>query len=45
MNDKLKWILAAGGIGFAGYAVWQFLRESGNVIRANGRKREPWEIE
>jgi hypothetical protein len=44
MNEKLKWILAAGGVAFIGFAVWQWLRESANAaIRAN-RPRQPWEM-
>ncbi|MCI0700990.1 MAG: hypothetical protein L0241_07900 [Planctomycetia bacterium] len=45
MDDKLKWMLAAGGLGFVGFAVWQFMRETGNAVRAAGRERKPWEIE
>jgi hypothetical protein len=44
MEDKLKWVLAAAGIGFVGYTVWQFLHESSKVARARQRKREPWEM-
>jgi hypothetical protein len=39
MEDKLKWYVAAGLVGFVGFAVWQFLRESATPRR----KREPWE--
>ena len=45
MDDTLKWFLAAGLVGFVGFAVWQFLRESANAARAAGRKRQPWEFE
>jgi len=36
----LKWVYAAAGIGFIGYAVLQFLSESAKVAQ---RKRAPWD--
>jgi hypothetical protein len=41
MEDKLKWVVAAGGLGFLGYAVWQYLSEAAKLGR---RPREPWEV-
>jgi hypothetical protein len=45
MDDKLKWVYAAGGLGLLGYAVGQFLSESAKASRAARRRREPWEME
>jgi hypothetical protein len=39
MEDKLKWVAAAGLTGFMGFALWQFVRES----TTPRRKRQPWE--
>ena len=44
MDEKLKWLVAAGGIAFVGFAVWQFLREAAGSARRANRKREPWEM-
>jgi hypothetical protein len=44
MQEKMKWLLAAGGVGFLGYAVWQFVRESSRAARAAQRPRQPWEM-
>lgn len=44
MGDKLKWIVAAGLIGFVGFAVWQFLAESLAGARRANRERQPWEV-
>jgi hypothetical protein len=44
MDEKLKWPVAAGGVGFVGFAVWQFLRETAGAARRTNRKREPWEM-
>jgi hypothetical protein len=41
MDEKLKWVFAAVGVGFVGYAVWGFLNESAKV---NRRERQPWEV-
>jgi hypothetical protein len=43
-EDKLKWVIAAGGLAFFGYAVWQYLDEAAKAARATQRKREPWEM-
>jgi membrane protein required for beta-lactamase induction len=40
----LKWVVAAGGVAFVGYAVRQYLTESARAARASRRKREPWEV-
>ncbi|QJW99121.1 hypothetical protein [Frigoriglobus tundricola] len=44
MDEKLKWVIAAGLVGFVGAAVWQFLKESANAARRADRHREPWEL-
>jgi hypothetical protein len=44
MDDKLKWIVAAGLVAFVGFAVWQFVRETASSARHAKRKREPWEM-
>jgi hypothetical protein len=40
MDDKLKWFVAAGGLGMLGYALWGFVSESAKV---SNRPRQPWE--
>ena len=40
----MKWVFAAGGVAFVGFAVWQFLRETAKVKRGSGRERQPWEM-
>ena len=44
MDDKLKWVIAAGGVGMLGYAIWQFLIESAKAVQASRRERQPWEM-
>jgi hypothetical protein len=44
MDEKLKWLVAAGAIAFVGFAVWQFVRESVGAARRSNRHREPWEM-
>ncbi|MBN9119033.1 MAG: hypothetical protein J0I06_07710 [Planctomycetes bacterium] len=43
MDEKMKWLVAAGGAAFVGFAVWQFLREAAGSARRSLRRREPWE--
>jgi hypothetical protein len=45
MDEQLKWVFAAGGLGLVGYAFWQFASESAKVAIASRRERQPWEIE
>ena len=45
MDETLKWVYAAGGLGMLGYALWQFGCESANAARAARRERQPWEID
>ena len=45
MDETLKWVYAAGGLGMLGYALWQFGCESARAARAARRERQPWEIE
>jgi len=40
MNEKLKWVVAAGLAAFVGVALWQFGRECTTPRRRN---RQPWE--
>ncbi len=40
----MKWVFAAGGLAFFGYAVWQYLNESAKVAQAAKRPRQPWDI-
>jgi hypothetical protein len=40
----MKWVFAAGGVGFVGYAVWQYLQASAEAALASRRKREPWDV-
>ena len=44
MNEKLKWLVATGGVAFVGFAVWQFVREMAGAARRSDRQREPWEM-
>jgi membrane protein required for beta-lactamase induction len=44
MEDKMKWVVLAGGVGLVGYAVWQFLHESAKARRTSRRERQPWEL-
>lgn len=40
----MKWVIAAAGIAFVGYAVWQFQQEAARARSNRGRKRQPWEL-
>ena len=40
MDEKLKWVYAAAGLGLVGTAVYQFLRET---TRTSNRPRQPWD--
>ena len=44
MDEKLKWVVAAGLVAFVGFVVWQFAAESAASARRANRKREPWEV-
>jgi hypothetical protein len=44
MDDKLKWVAAAGLVAFVGFALWQFVGESAAAARRSNRRREPWEM-
>lgn len=43
-EENMKWLIAAGGVAFGGYATWQYLDESARARRAGRRKRDPWEM-
>jgi hypothetical protein len=43
MDEKLKWVFAAVGVGFVGYAVWQYVSEAAKAAQAARRERQPWE--
>lgn len=44
MDEKLKWVAAAGLVAFVGFAVWQFVSESAASARRARRERQPWEM-
>ena len=44
MDDKLKWLAAAGLVAFVGFAVWQFVAETAASATRAKRAREPWEL-
>ena len=44
MDEQLKWVFAAGGLCFVGYAFWQFANESAKAVAASRRERQPWEV-
>jgi hypothetical protein len=44
-DERLKWALAAGGVGFVAFAVFQFLRDTKDALRAAAaRPRQPWDV-
>jgi hypothetical protein len=42
-EEKLKWIVAAGGIAFVASAVYKFMREVKNCLKPSDRPRQPWD--
>ena len=42
-EERMKWVVAAGGVGFVAFAMFQFLRETKDALRAAARPRQPWD--
>jgi hypothetical protein len=43
-DEKLKWVVAAGGVGFVAFAVFQHLRDTRDALRHAARPRQPWDV-